>query len=170
MTTSPAIADDLRARREALVRAHMADENALAFDRVLATFPHPHYELVATGAVYDGVDRVSAYYRESRVAFPDQRNEIVSLRHADDAVIVEFWLRGTHLGPLRGLAPTGERFECRMSAFFVFDGDTLVCERVYFDLLTIARQLLGGLRWSRPATWLVVARTLGALVTRGSRR
>jgi len=28
-----------------------------------------------------------------------------------------------------------------MSAHFVFDGDQLVCERVYFDQLTIMRQL-----------------------------
>jgi steroid delta-isomerase-like uncharacterized protein len=160
-TSSDRIPDDTarRARREALVRDHMADENALAFDRVLATFPHPHYELVPTGAVHDGVAEVDAYYRESRAAFPDQRNEIVSLRHADDAVIVEFWLRGTHRGWLRGLAPTGQTFECRMTAFFVFDGDRLICERVYFDALTIVRQLLRGVSWRRPGSWLVLART-----------
>jgi hypothetical protein len=42
--------------------------------------------------------------------------------HADDAVIVEFDLLGTHLGPLRALPPTGRAFRCRMSAHFVFDG------------------------------------------------
>jgi SnoaL-like polyketide cyclase len=54
---------------------------------------------------------------------------------------VEFWLRGTHAGPLRGLPPTGKSFECRMTAFFLFDGDRLVNERVYFDADTILRQL-----------------------------
>jgi len=162
MTTPMASpADDaLRARREALVRAHMADENRLDFDRVLATFPHPHYELVATGAVHDGTEQVAAYYRESRAAFPDQRNEIISLRHADDAVVVELWLRGTHRGDFRGLPPTGQAFECRMSAFFVFDGDRLVCERIYFDVLTLLRQLLRGVSWKAPATWLLIARTI----------
>ncbi len=28
------------------------------------------------------------------------------MHHADDAVIVEFNLMGTHRGPLRGIAPT----------------------------------------------------------------
>jgi hypothetical protein len=28
-----------------------------------------------------------------------------------------------------------------MTAFFIFDGDRIVCERVYFDQLTIMRQL-----------------------------
>jgi steroid delta-isomerase-like uncharacterized protein len=153
----------LHARREALVRAHMADENALDFDRVLATFPHPHYEIVPTGAVYDGEAAVREYYRASREAFPDQRNELTSLRHAGDAVVVEFWLRGTHLGPFRGVPPTGQRFECQMSALFVFQGETLVCERVYFDVLTIVRQLLRGTSWRRPRSVLLVLRTLGGL-------
>jgi steroid delta-isomerase-like uncharacterized protein len=132
---------DLRARREAIVREHMESENAYDFDTTIATFGHPRYELVATGDVYDGEDAVRAYFAESRRAFPDQRNELVALHHADDAVIVEFDVLGTHLGPLRALPPTGRAFRCRMSAHFIFDGDQLVCERVYFDAATILRQL-----------------------------
>ena len=132
---------DLRARREAIVREHMQSENVHDFDTTIATFGHPRYELVATGDVYDGEEAVRGYFAESRTAFPDQRNEIVALHHADDAVIVEFDLQGTHLGPLRALPPTGRAFRCRMSAHFMFDGDELVCERVYFDQLSIMRQL-----------------------------
>jgi len=154
------IDDTLRATREDLVRRHMADENRLDFERVLATFPHPHYEIIPTGAVYDGVDEVSAYYRDSRVAFPDQRNEIISLRHADDAVIVEFWLRGTHKGPFRAIPPTGKAFECRMTAFFVFEGRRLVCERVYFDSMTMLRQLLSGVSPRKPSSWLLLAKVI----------
>jgi len=40
--------------REALVRAHMEDENQLDFEAVLRTFPHPRYEIIPTGAVYEG--------------------------------------------------------------------------------------------------------------------
>ena len=119
----------------------MESENAHDFDTTIATFAHPRYELVATGDVYDGEEAVRGYFAESRRAFPDQRNEIIELHHADDAVIVEFDLLGTHLGPLRALPPTGRPFKARMCAHFVFDGDVLVCERVYFDQLTIMRQL-----------------------------
>jgi steroid delta-isomerase-like uncharacterized protein len=132
---------DVRARREAVVRDHMESENVHDFDTTIATFGHPRYELVATGDVYDGEAEVRAYFAESRRAFPDQRNEVVALHHADDAVIVEFDLLGTHLGPLRALPPTGRAFRCRMSAHFIFEDDRLVCERVYFDQLTIMRQL-----------------------------
>jgi hypothetical protein len=131
---------DVRATREATVREHMAAENALDFDRALATFGHPRYELIATDTVHDGPDEVMRYFRDSRAAFPDQRNELISLRHADDAVIVEFWLLGTHKG---GPDPTGRPFRCRMTAFFIFEGVDLVCERVYFDSATIRRQLRG---------------------------
>ena len=142
MTTSTLT--DLQARRERLVLDHFADETRQDFDAVLATFPHPHYELIASGEVHDGYDTVRQYYAETRAAFPDQRHEIIQLRHTEDAVIVEFWLLGTHRGPLKGLPPTGNAFRCRMIALFIFEGDRLVCERVYFDTLTMLRQLLKG--------------------------
>jgi predicted ester cyclase len=83
-----------------------------------------------------------AYFTSSRTAFPDQRNELIALHHADDAVIAEFDLLGTHDGPLYGMSPTGRSFRCRVVALFLFDGgDKIVCERVYFDSATILRQL-----------------------------
>jgi len=133
--------ESLRAKREEIVRRHMQAENEHDFDAVIATFAHPRYELVATEQTHDGETAVREYFRVSRTAFPDQRNELISLRHADDAVIVELWLLGTHRGPLGGLAPTGRAFKSRMAAFFVFEGACLVCERVYFDPGSILRQL-----------------------------
>ncbi|MCW3031880.1 MAG: ester cyclase [Solirubrobacterales bacterium] len=132
---------DLRSRRESVVREHMESENHHDFDTTIGTFSHPRYEIVPTGEVYDGEAAVRSYYEETRRAFPDQRNELVSLRHADDAVIVEFDLLGTHLGPLRSLPPTGRAFRARMTAFFIFEGEQIVSERVYFDQATIMRQL-----------------------------
>jgi steroid delta-isomerase-like uncharacterized protein len=131
----------LRARREAVVRAHMESENRHDFDATIATFKHPRYEIVPTGEVFDGETDVLGYFATSRTAFPDQRNELRALHHTDDAVIVEFDLLGTHQGPLRGIPPTGKEFRCPMTAFFMFDGDGIVCERVYFDSATILRQL-----------------------------
>src|SRR3954469_24920930 len=132
---------ELRAHREAIVREHMESENVHDFDTTIGTFGHPRYELVATGDVYDGDEAVRAYFAETRRAFPDQRNELIALHHADDHVIVEVDVLGTHLGPLRALPPTGRAFRCRTCAHFVFDGDRLHCERVYFDQLTVMRQL-----------------------------
>jgi steroid delta-isomerase-like uncharacterized protein len=135
----------LRERREAVVREHMESENNHEFDVALRTFEHPRYEIIATGEVYDGPEEVSEYYRKSRQAFPDQRNENAVFHHADDGVIVEFDLLGTHKGELRGIAPTGRSFRCRMVALFLFEAgsDRIACERIYFDQGTIAQQLLG---------------------------
>jgi steroid delta-isomerase-like uncharacterized protein len=133
--------DDLRAAREAVVREHMESENRHEFDVTLGTFSDPRYEIVPTGDVYEGAEEVSRYFEETRAAFPDQRNELVALYHSDDAVIVEFDLMGTHEGSLRGIPPTGREFTCRTLAIFEFEGDRIVCERVYFDSLTILVQL-----------------------------
>ena len=123
------------------MREHMESENRHDFDTTMRTFHHPRYEIIATGDVHDGEGEVAEYFRETRAAFPDQRNELVALHHADDAVVVEFDLKGTHLGSLRGLPPTGREFTCRMVALFLFEEDRLVGERVYFDSATIQRQL-----------------------------
>ena len=133
----------LRRVREEIVRRHMEAENVHDFDAVIDTFAHPRYELVGTEQVHDGEEAVREYFRVSRTAFPDQRNELIALHHADDAVISEFWLLGSHRGPLGGLEPSGREFRCRMTAFFVFEEDRLVCERVYFDSASILRQLTG---------------------------
>lgn len=137
------LSDDLRARREAVVRQHMEAENQHDYDTVIATFAHPRYELMATGQVFDGEAEVRQYFAASRGSFPDQRNELVSLRSTDDAVVVELDLLGTHDGPLRGIEPTGKTFRSRMIALFIFEdaGPGITCERVYFDAGDILRQL-----------------------------
>ncbi len=133
---------DLADRRRAVVVDHMESEITHDFDAVIATFDHPRYELIGTGQVFDGEDEVRGYFATSRAAFPDQRSEVHSLRAADDAVIVEFDLLGTHLGEFLGVEPTGQMFRVRMCAVFEFDdGDRITCERIYFDPSAILRQL-----------------------------
>jgi steroid delta-isomerase-like uncharacterized protein len=137
MTASKA----LRALREAIVLEHMESENDHEFETALSTFDHARYEIIATGQVIDGRADVAAYYERTRQAFPDQRNRLIELHHSDHAVIVEFELEGTHLGSLAGEDPTGRAFKVRMTAFFVFEQERLVCERVYGDTTTILVQL-----------------------------
>ncbi len=134
---------DLRERREAVVVEHMESENVHDFHTTLGTFGHPRYEIVPTGDVFDGPHEVMGYFEESRAAFPDQRNELVKMHHAEESVLVEFDLLGTHEGNFRGLPATGREFVCRTLAIFEFEPgtDRIVCERVYFDSATILRQL-----------------------------
>src|SRR5690606_25525809 len=108
------------------------------FERTLVTFAGtPRYEIVPTGAVYDGAEAVLAYHRAQRGAFPDQRHDGVTFHVADDdTIIAEFDLLGTNLGEFMGGAPTGKAFRVPTIAVFTFaPGDhRLVNERVYLDL------------------------------------
>jgi len=130
---------DLASRRIETVKRHMALEITHEWDKVIATFEHPRYEMYGSGAVFDGEEAVRAYFAASRTPFPDQGNEIISIAHANETVLVEFWLTGTHLGPLKvgkeTIEPTGRAFKVRMAATFEFKpgSDKIVCERPYFD-------------------------------------
>lgn len=132
----------LRAR-EKLVLDHFHDEVRHDWDATLSTFPHPHYELIPLLRVHDGDSEVRDYYHDTKVAFPDQDHEIIDLRHSHDAVIVEFWLLGTHKGPLGKVQATGSEHRIRVTAYFFDADENLVTERIYFDQLTIVKQLIG---------------------------
>lgn len=138
---------DLGARRIETVKRHMALEITHEWDEVIATFEHPRYELYGSGVVFDGEAAVRSYFAASRTPFPDQGNEIIAIAHADDTVLVEFWLTGTHLGPLRVgdkvVPPTGKAFKVRMAATFAFKpgSDRIACERPYFDQGMILRAI-----------------------------
>jgi predicted ester cyclase len=139
--------DALAAARIQTVRDHMHLETVHDWDGVIATFAHPRYEMHGGGQVFDGEEAVRGYFAASRTPFPDQGNEIIAIAHDGDTVLVEFWLTGTHLGPLklggRTIAPTGKSFRVRMAASFEFapSSDKIVCERPYFDQGAVLRAL-----------------------------
>ena len=58
-----------------------------------------------------------------------------------DAAIVECRFGGTHRGPWAGIAATGNRMEVQAVCIFVFEGERLVCEKVYFDHAPVLRQM-----------------------------
>ena len=138
---------DLAERRLQTVRDHRALECDCDWDGVIATFEHPRYEMYGSGTVFDGEEEVRGYFHASRTPFPDQGNEIIAIAHVDNSVLVEFWLTGTHKGPLKmggkTIGPTGKSFRVRMAASFEFPpgGDKIICERPYFDPAQIAKAL-----------------------------
>lgn len=138
---------DLSLQRIDTVRRHMALEIEHDWDAVIATFEHPRYELYGTGQVFDREEAVRRYFAASRISFPDQGNEIIEIAHVNNTVLVEFWLTGTHLGPLKVgakvIEPTGKGFKVRMSATFEFaeNSDKIICERPYFDQKAVLKAL-----------------------------
>src|SRR5215510_10878647 len=87
-----------RERREAVVRAHVAAENAGDLDATIATFHRPRYNVLPMGAVSEGKEAVRQLVGGLVTAFPDFHFEIAKLHHADDAVILEGVMTGTHKG------------------------------------------------------------------------
>jgi limonene-1,2-epoxide hydrolase len=139
---------DLATRRIETVKRHMALEITHDWDGVIATFEHPRYEMYGNGAtVFDGEAAVRAYFAASRTPFPDQGNEIIAIAHSENTVLVEFWLTGTHSGPLRvgdrTIPPTGKSFRVRIAATFEFPpgSDKIICERPYFDSVAVLKAL-----------------------------
>jgi hypothetical protein len=131
--------DELTRARLRTVRDHMRLEVEHDWDGVIATFEHPRYEFNGGLAVADGEAAVRAYFDSSRTPFPDQSNEIIAIGAGGDCVFVEFWLTGTHLGPLRTpqgvVEPTGRSFRVKMMATFEFAPGSakIISERPYVN-------------------------------------
>lgn len=72
-----------------------------------------------------------------------QHIEAGPLRHGDDHVLLEARVTGTQRVEWLGIPATGRCMDTRMIALYEFEGDQLVCERVYMDMAQIREQLEG---------------------------
>jgi predicted ester cyclase len=131
----------LQRAREAVLAAHSAAETAHDLDGIIATFHHPRYEIVPTGEVFDGAAAVRGYHAENIAGIPDFAVEPIVAHYGEHAVAEEAWVSGTHSGTYHGLPPTHRSMSIRVCGIYVFEEDRLVCERVYYDLLTVLRGL-----------------------------
>jgi steroid delta-isomerase-like uncharacterized protein len=93
------------------------------------------------GEPLDGNAVVRALLEELFTGLPDLCIERGTVHHADGAVIAEGWMSGTHLGPFNGIPATGRAVRYPIVAIFEFDGDRLVCEKVYFDSAQLLSQI-----------------------------
>jgi steroid delta-isomerase-like uncharacterized protein len=128
------IPDDRRLARMATVEQHVRFENAHDLNGVLGTFGDTaHYDDEAWGEHYNGRDGVRTFYVQLMSALPDLNIEILRRHTSDEVIVLEVMIRGTHLGPWRGLPATGERVEIPLCGVYTFDEkDRLAGER---DLL-----------------------------------
>jgi len=131
-----------RARMMA-VDEHIRCENRHDLDAVMATF--------GIDARYDdepwedhraGRDAVRLYYSELLHAVPDLEIEVKQRHAGSDSFVLEVAIRGTHLGPWRGLPATGRRLAFPLCAIYTFDGENrLAGERIYYDRGAVLGQL-----------------------------
>ena len=68
--------------------------------------------------------------------------EVMQKHISLDSVVVEVIIRGTHLGPWRGLPATGKRVEFPLCGIYSFGADNLLAgERIYYDRGMVLGQL-----------------------------
>jgi steroid delta-isomerase-like uncharacterized protein len=136
---------ELRQRREATIREHVDAENHHDPDRTVATFSsyRASYDIPAMGEAGQLADAnaVRAMWVGIIAAFPDIHFENGPLYHGDTHVFAEARMTGTQQVDFAGIAATGRSIDTRVAALYEFEEDQLVCERVYFDLADIMRQL-----------------------------
>ncbi len=144
MTTTQA-QTNLRQRREATVRAHIDAENRHDPDGVVATFSSTRasYDIPAFGEAGQPADASSVrqLWVGFLTSFPDVHIEPGPMHHGDNHIFVEVRVTGTHRAEFAGIPATGRPFDARMACLYEFEGDQLVCERVYFDFAGVLRQL-----------------------------
>jgi steroid delta-isomerase-like uncharacterized protein len=134
---------DRQAARVATVEQHIRLENEHDLEGVLRTFgENARYDDEPWGEHYAGREGVRLFYRQLMSALPDLEIMVQRRHLAEDAILVEVLIRGTHLGGWRGLPATGRRVEFPLCGVYTFDAeDRLAGERIYYDRSSVLRQL-----------------------------
>jgi steroid delta-isomerase-like uncharacterized protein len=142
LSTAP-ISAGLQAARIALVEEHIRFENAHDLEGVLATFGETaRYDDEPWDEHYHGLSGVRRFYEQLMNALPDLQIEVQRCHTAENAVIMEVVIRGTHLGGWRGLPATGRRISFPLCGIYTFDeSGRLAGEKIYYDRGTVLRQL-----------------------------
>lgn len=88
-----------------------------------------------------GIAGFKEYVRLVQAAFPDFRNSVDELLEAGDQVVARLTYRGTHRGPLFGVAPTGRRVSYPGMAWFRCADRRIVAAWVVGDTGRLLREL-----------------------------
>lgn len=140
---SASIPQDRWPARIAVVEQHVRLENQHDLEGVLRTFgDSARYDDEPWDEHHEGRDGVRQFYEQLMKALPDLEIEVQRRHVAEDAILLEVVIRGTHLGGWRGLPATGRRIEFPLCGVYTFDTeDRLAGEKIYYDRGTVLRQL-----------------------------
>lgn len=88
-----------------------------------------------------GLDGVRALVENVRVGLPDFNESIETLVDSGDYIAVELLIRGTHIGSLNGMAPTGEQVAFRDVTILKLRDGKIIEQRGLSDYLSLFAQL-----------------------------
>ena len=94
------------------------------------------YEVMGTGARWEGHDGAARFYTELLTAFPDIHFDLDYIVIGPQGVCEEAIVTATHRGRWLDYEPTGEKLTWRNAIFFPWDPETRLFkgEMVYTDL------------------------------------
>jgi steroid delta-isomerase-like uncharacterized protein len=102
-------------------------------------------EETGTGRRMEGADEVIRALQAWKTALPDVTGEVVGVAVDGNTAVLEIVWRGTHTGPLATpsgeLPASGRRIETWATMWLRYDGELLVHQRHYLDMLTMLTQI-----------------------------
>ena len=119
------------------VKEFWNEGNEATADELMAVDAEIH---MPTGEVVDP-DGLKGFAATFRGAFPDWHSTFEELVAEGDRVAERWTGRGTHLGELQGIPPTGKRVEAPGSVFYRIIGGKIVEFRGQLDMMRIMQQL-----------------------------
>lgn len=121
---------EIIATREKTLAAHLDGETNKDVEATLATFADaPQYDLVTIGKVITGHDEVGRFLQTFYDSMGPNTHLGEAFHHTDDATVVE--VRTVFPG---GFSGEDDPLEIFSVGIFLFDGDRLLCEKLYADV------------------------------------
>ena len=130
-------AEENKALVRRFVQEFWNEGNTTAADDLMASDAVIH---LPTGDVLD-LEELKVFAGTWRESFPDWHSTFEELIAEGDRVAERWTGRGTHLGELQGIPPTGKRVEGPGSVFYRIVGGKIVEFRAQFDMMGLMQQL-----------------------------
>jgi steroid delta-isomerase-like uncharacterized protein len=103
------------------------------------------YDELGTQRKVEGPEKIVELYKGWKTAFPDVAGTVTSAVGGGKTAALEVTWKGTHTGPLEmaeGTIPaSGKRQETPSAFVFTFEGAKIKESRLYFDSLTLLKQI-----------------------------
>src|SRR5215216_2069446 len=130
-------AEENKALVRRFVEEFWNEGNTTAADELMAVDAAIH---LPTGEVVNP-DELKSFVGTWRGSFPDWHSTFEELIAEGDRVAERWTGRGTHLGELQGIPPTGKRVEAPGSVFYRIVDGKIVEFRGQFDMMSLMQQL-----------------------------
>ena len=114
-------------------------------DQSVTMQPEPTYDVRAYDTLVKGHANCAEFLQGHFDSLPGIHTKATRFYHDDEAVIVEVAVEGTHTGEIAGIPANGNAINVDSIGIFYFepDGDIILGEQVWADMLKLTQQLTG---------------------------